>query len=53
MGLFMATIIIIYLIIFSLYICFNNKPHAYIRLVRTMYIINTFFLLSCSILYFF
>lgn len=52
MELFMAIIIIIYFVIFSLYICFNDKPYAYIRLVRSMYIMNTIFLLSCIPLYF-
>lgn len=52
MGLFMAITIIIYIVIFSLHICFKDKPHSYIRLVRTIYIMNTIFLLSCVPLYF-
>lgn len=52
MDLFIVATIIIYIVIFSLHICFKDKPHSYIRLVRTIYIMNTIFLLSCVPLYF-
>ncbi len=52
MSLFLGITFIIYIVIFSFYICFNDKPITFIRLVRSMYIMNTVFLLSCVPLYF-
>jgi len=52
MELFIFATIIIYIAFFFLHICFKDKPHSYIRLVRNIYIMNTFFLFSCVPLYF-
>lgn len=52
MELFIFASIIIYIAIFFLHIRFKDKPHSYIRLVRNIYIMNTFFLFSCVPLYF-